>query len=446
MTTLDGGLGRPGDAVFAEAVRTANLAAPPDPAVAVTVRSAQQAAAAVAFATDQGMSVRVHTTGHASATQRPMPGSLLIRTALAEPVTIDPDALLARVPAGAVWREVITKAARHGLTAAHPTAPSVGVVGYLTRGGVGLHGRSRGLASNAVRAIELVTADGVLRRADADTDQDLLDALRGGGGGFGVVTAVELALFPLATVVTGAAYWPLEHADRLVTLWWDWTVDAPREAGTTLRVLSGSAVPWAPGPVVCVAGVVQGGTAAESDAAELLDPLRAITAPLRDTWRVDGPAAALFAHEHPAGPVRITGDHLLLDEIGRDGVTEFLRVAGEGSGSPLLSAELRHLGGALAEPDPAGGLLDHLDARFSYVGRGAATDAASTATAVEHCSVVRAALSPWDTGLTAPSMVASLTQPQAHLDSARIRQAATVRARVDPGGVFAGDVTPSAPG
>ncbi|MFC7615247.1 hypothetical protein ACFQV2_18780 [Actinokineospora soli] len=147
------------------------------------------------------------------------------------------------------------------------------------------------------------------------------------------------------------------------------------EATTTLRVLSGSAVPWAPGPVVCVAGAVIGGTAAASDAEDLLGPLRAIAKPLRDTWRSDGPAAPLFAHEHPAGPRRTVADHLLLDEIGRDGVLEFLRVAGEGSGSPLLMAELRNLGGALAEPDPAGGLLDSVDARFAYVGCGSAVDA-----------------------------------------------------------------------
>ncbi|MFC7615248.1 hypothetical protein ACFQV2_18785 [Actinokineospora soli] len=132
------------------------------------------------------------------------------------------------MPAGAVWREVVTKAARHGLAAVHPIAPGLGVVGYLTRGGLGLHGRARGLASNGVRAFDLVTADGKNRRVDVERDPDLFDALRGGGGGYGVVTAVELALFPLGSTVTGAAFWALEHADRLVTLWRDWAVDAPR--------------------------------------------------------------------------------------------------------------------------------------------------------------------------------------------------------------------------
>ncbi|GAA4294076.1 hypothetical protein GCM10023148_56460 [Actinokineospora soli] len=139
-------------------------------------------------------------------------------------------------------------------------------------------------------------------------------------------------------------------------------------------------------------------------------------------------------------------DHLLLDEIGRDGVLEFLRVAGEGSGSPLLMAELRNLGGALAEPDPAGGLLDSVDARFAYVGCGSAVDAGAAAASVEHHAVVRAVLSPWDVGTTVPSMVGSRTQPQGHLDGERVARADAVRAELDPDGLFAGDVAPCAPG
>ncbi len=436
MSTFDGGPGQPA------AVRTANPAAAPSPAAAVTVRSAGEAEAAVAGAIARSMPVRVHTTGHADATQAPMSGALLVRTAIQEPVTIDEDGLVARAPAGALWREVVTKAARYGLAAAHPLSPALGVVGYLTRGGVGGHGRARGLASNAVRAFDVVGADAVNRRVDAETDPGLLDALRGGGGGFGVVTAVEFGLFPLDSVVTGAAYWPLEHAHQVLTLWRDWAVDAPRQATTVVRLLSGQAAPWAETAVVCVAGAVIGGTAAVNDAEDLLGPLRAIAKPLRDTWRADGPAAPLFATDHPIGPGRTVADHLLLDEVGRDGVAEFLRVLGEGSGSPLPVVELRHLGGALAEPDPAGGLLDHIDAGFAYTGFGPAADAA----AEEHLAVVRAALSPWDVGTTAPSLVGSRTQPQGHLDRRRADAAAAVRARVDPGGLFAGDVVPVTPG
>jgi FAD/FMN-containing dehydrogenase len=413
---------------------------------AVTVRSAREAEAVVAHAVARSVPVRVHTTGHAQAAQRPLGDALLVRTAIQEPVTIDEDRLIARAPAGALWREVVTKAARHGLAAAHPSSPALGVVGYLSRGGVSVHGRARGLASNAVSAFDVVGSDALARRVDADTDAGLLDALRGGGGGFGVVTAVEFGLFPLRSVMTGAAYWPLENAHQLVTLWRDWTVDAPRQATTSVRVLSGHAVPWAGTPVVCVTGAVIGGTAAMRDAEDLLGPLRAVATPLRDTWRSDGPAAPLFAAEHPVGPPRTVGDHLLLDEIGRDGVAEFLRVVGEGSGSPLPVAELHHLGGALAEPDPAGGLLDHLDACFAYTAFGSTADAASTAAGEEHLAVVRRALSPWDVGTTVPSMVASRTQPQGHLDRRRAAAAAAVRARVDPDGIFVRDVVPVTPG
>src|SRR6185295_12672789 len=113
-------------------------------------------------------------------------------------VDIDPESRRARIGAGAQWHEVAGPAAEHGLAGLAGSAPDVGVVGYTLGGGVGFLGRRYGLSSNSVAAIELITADGRLRRVDADTDADLFWALRGGGGSFGVVTAIELELHPVA--------------------------------------------------------------------------------------------------------------------------------------------------------------------------------------------------------------------------------------------------------
>ena len=91
--------------------------------------------------------------------------------------------------------DVVPKAVEHGLTALAGSAPDVGVVGYSLGGGISWHARSLGLAANNVLAIELVTADGAHRRVDADNEPELFWALRGGGGTFGVVTAIEFRLF-----------------------------------------------------------------------------------------------------------------------------------------------------------------------------------------------------------------------------------------------------------
>jgi FAD/FMN-containing dehydrogenase len=456
MSTIgrrDIGLAAPGDPAYEAATSVFNLAAPARPAAAVTARTVDQIRSAVRHAAAEGMPVRVHTTGHAAAAARPMDGALLVRPLLEGGVRVDARARVARVPAGTRWGAVVEAAAAHGLTAPHGSSPTVGVVGYLLGGGLSLYGRRVGLAANAVRAVELVTADGRLRRADAREDPQLLWALRGGGGGFGVVTAVEIGLFPAATVITGAAYWPAAHAERLLARWRAWAADAPREVTTSLRIMNLPGSPDLPpeltaGPLLSVDGAVLAAAgdvaAARRHADDLLGPLRAVAEPVLDTWAPAGPAAVLHAHLDSAEPVPFHGDHMLLDEIGDDGAAEFLRTLGEGSGSPLVVAGLRQLGGAYAEPHPQGGVLDHVRARYAYMGSGAPFGPVTAQDLKAHCAKVRAALRPWDTGRTVPSVVESAEQPQRHLDDDQVRAVDRVRARVDPDGLFRGDVSPNA--
>ncbi|MTE22514.1 FAD-binding protein [Streptomyces sp. TRM43335] len=428
-----------------------NEAAPARPAAAVTARTVEDVRAAVAYAADRGMPLRVHTTGHSAGAAGPMDGSLLVRTRLAGGVRIDAERRTARVPAGTTWSEVVAAATPHGLAAPHGTSGTVGVVGYLLRGGVSLYGRRVGLAANALRAVEVVTADGALRRVDADHDPELFWALRGGGGGFGVVTAVEFALFPAAEVVTGAAFWAGRHAERLLELWCAWAREAPREAATSFRIMNLPRIPEIPAelsaaPVVCVAGAVlapgrSDAPAARRAAEELLAPLRAVARPLEDTWRPGTPADVPSAHMDPSGPVNVLGDHMLLRELDGSGTAAFLDAAGPGSSSPLVAAELRQLGGALAEPAAAGGALDHLAAAYAWMGAGL-PELFPAERVRGHLDRVRAALGPWDTGRTAPTFVESAHQPQRHLDTGTLAAVSRVRDRVDPRGLFRQDVMP----
>ncbi|HEV2780615.1 MAG TPA: FAD-dependent oxidoreductase [Actinophytocola sp.] len=456
MTTLDernSGIAEQGDDAYAEATQVFNLAAPVEPAAAVTVESVAAIRAALSHAVSNGLSVRVHTTGHASATFGPMPDSLLIRTRLAGPVVVDSARRVARIPAGTRWGAVVDALAPHGLAAPHGSAATVGVVGYLLRGGISFYGRSRGLAVNSVRAIELVTADGELRRATALQDPELFWALRGGGGGFGIVTALEVDLFPATKVITGAAFWPATHAPELLNAWRHWTMSASPEVSTSLRLLNLPPLPDVP-PVLagrtmlCIDGVIlctdgDDVTTATRQADDLLGPLRAISEPVMDTWQVTTPGAVLATHMDPSDPVPIQGDHLLLNEIGDDGATELLRLLGEGSHSPLVVAGLRQLGGALSTPDPTGGCLNHIDAHYIYSGAGIPTDPDAAAAITAHTAKVRAALTPWNTGRTAPSFVESHTQPQGHLTAEDIEKIDAVRTRIDPSGLFAADIMPN---
>lgn len=448
-------LAEPGTPRYEEAAQVFNLAAPARPAAAVTARGPAEVRAAVLAATRRHLPVRVHTSGHAAGALRPADGSALIRTAPAGEVEIDTALRTARIPAGTRWGDVVGAAAPHGLAAAHGSSAGVGVIGYLFGGGVSFYGRRTGLAANTVRAVELVTADGEMVRADATSEPELFWALRGGGGGFGVVTAVEVSLFPVAKVLTGATYWPAADAGALLAAWRTWTKDAPREATTSLRLMNLPPVPGVPpqlaaGPVLCVDGAVLAPTASDIPAAqqyadELLAPLREIAPALLDTWALTGPAGVLDAHMDPADPVPFIGDHLLLRELGDEGAEAFLGAVGADSGSPLAVATLRQLGGAFADADPAGGVLNHVDAAYAYMGSGPPFGPVTVQALEQHCTKVRTALAPWDTGRTVPSLVEGFARPQRHLTDDLAEAVARIRRRYDPRGVFAGDVRAPAP-
>ena len=153
----------------------------------------------------------MQATGHGAWTcSRP---TLLVATGRLDEVTIDPRGS-ARVGAGVRWQQVLDAAAPHGLAGLAGSSPDVGVVGYLTGGGLGPVARSYGFASDYVTAFDVVTGDGELRRATAEENPALFWALRGGKGALGVVTAVEFDLVPLAEIFGGCLYFDRRRRRR----------------------------------------------------------------------------------------------------------------------------------------------------------------------------------------------------------------------------------------
>src|SRR5581483_834969 len=187
----------PADADYDDARRAWNLAVEQRPAAVSVARTVDDVQAAIAHARAHGLRVAAQTTGHLSQTLPSLDGTLLLKLDLHDgEIAVDPVARTARIAAGARWGDVVDAVAPYGLAAMHGSSPSVGVIGYLLGGGLSFYGRRHGLAVNHVRAFEVVTPDGVARRADAHRNADLFYALRGGGGGFAIVTAVELGLLP----------------------------------------------------------------------------------------------------------------------------------------------------------------------------------------------------------------------------------------------------------
>ena len=149
-------------------------------------------------------------------------------------VLVDPDRRVARVGPGALWGDVIAAAAPCGLAPVTGSSPTVGVAGFTLGGGVGWLSRKLGFAADNLLRADIVTADGRLLRASADEHPDLFWALRGGGGNFGVVTALEFRLHPVTSVYAGTATFPLARAAETLARYRAWAPSQPDELTTAL--------------------------------------------------------------------------------------------------------------------------------------------------------------------------------------------------------------------
>lgn len=369
---LNGKIVIPEHARFDEARQAWNVSIDQRPAAVVFPESAADVAAAMLFAREHGLRVAAQGTGHNAGPLGSLEDTVLIKTERMRGVQIDPQAQLARVEAGVLWQEVIEAAARHGLGALQGSSPDVGVIGYTIGGGASFMSRKYGLSANRVHAVELVTADGRQVRADRDHEPDLFWALRGGGGSFGVVTAIELELFPIRGIYAGILWYPIERAGEVLYAWRELThSELPDDLTTVGRILHFPPIPDIPEPVrgksFATVEAYHVGTPAIAD--ELLAPLRAL-GPVNDTIETISMPALSRVHMDPDHPVPNGGDGLMLAELPPEGVDDWVRVAGAGTKFPLLSVQLRHLEGEFARARPQNGALASIDARYAMYANG----------------------------------------------------------------------------
>src|SRR3954453_1448258 len=188
---LNGAVVLPGDPRYDEARSSFNLLVDQRPAAVAFPSDAHDVAAAVAYAQRAGLQVAPQATGHNQAPLGAMEQLLLVNVSRLQEVRVDPAAKSVRVGAGVKWDRVAPRLSAHGLAGLHGSSPDVGIAASSLGGGMGWLTRKYGLQTNAVTAFELVTADGELIRVDAEQESELFWAMRGGGGNFGVVTAIE---------------------------------------------------------------------------------------------------------------------------------------------------------------------------------------------------------------------------------------------------------------
>jgi FAD binding domain len=314
---LTGGLVLPGDPDWDAARAAWLLDVDQRPAAVASPATAADMARVVAAARGLGLRVAAQTTGHHASALGPLQDTVLLKTSRLTGVRIDAAARTARVASGAVWLDVSRPASAAGLAGLAGSSPDVGVAGYTLGGGLGWLARRHGLAANSVTAIELVTADGRQRRVGHRHDPELFWALRGGGGRFGVVTALEFRLYPVPELYAGWLAWPWERAREVLQAWREWLPSLPDEVTSIGRLLQ---VPPFPHLPEAFRGrqlvAVEAAMLRDQDAgAALLRPLCALR-PEIDTVAAVPPLALSHLHMDPEGPVPAgVGQHRLLAEL-----------------------------------------------------------------------------------------------------------------------------------
>ena len=434
---VDGLLVGPNDPNWDIARQAWNLAVDQRPAAVALPDDARDVADIVEFARQAGYHIAPQTTGHNAGPLGDLSDTILVKTSRMTGVTIDPVARRARVRAGAVWADVTAAAGEHGLAPLAGSSPDVGVVGYTLGGGISWLGRKYGLAANSVLAVEIVTANGEIVRADRVQEPELFWALRGGGGSFGVVTALEFALYPVSELYAGWLIWDIERAGDVLAAWSEWTDTVPDEVTSIGRILQLPPIPDIPEPLrgrrlaVVEAAILSG--PAERNA--LLAPLRALE-PELDTFEVIQAAALSRLHQDPEHPVPGFGDHMLLADAPAAAIDALVGAAGADSGSPLLSVELRHLGGAIGRVEPDSGALSHIDAKYSMFAVGMAGDEQMGAAVRAHLPVVKDALAPWDAGREYLNFAERATDVSRLFAGGALARLRSVKSQYDPGDMF----------
>ncbi|GAA5075675.1 FAD-binding oxidoreductase [Nocardia iowensis] len=428
--TFTGPVFRPGDTGYDEEIAGFQTAYAHRPALVVGAVHAEDVRAAVEYAARQALPVAVQATGHGLSVAAD--GGVLISTRRMTAVEIDPAARTARIGAGVRAGALVEAAAAHGLAPLSGSSPSVGVVGYLLGGGVGLLARQFGYAAEQVRAVELVTADGRMRRLVPG--DELFGAVLGSGGNFGVVTAVELALLPVTEVYGGQLVFDAPLVEQALEVWRRWAATVPDELTSTVATLTFPDIPQVPaalrGRYVASFRIAYNGSAEAGE--RLVAPLRAVGDRLKDDLRTMPYTESHTIHSDPDHPHAYAATNALLSDLNGDTLSALRAAAGPGSDAVV---DIRHLGGALSTPSRTGTVVDHRDA--AYLVR-VITDSDDATAAKDK---IRTALAPWTIGhslnfLYGAGADADEAQTRAGYTPGTYTRLATLKAKYDPHNMF----------
>ena len=359
------------------------------PAAVARCRTPEDVQAALQFADAYGVPIKARSGGHTYAGYSSADGCLQLDLRGLNTVVLGRDGTTATVGPGTLLVDTYNTLFQAGRCVPGGSCPTVAVAGLVLGGGVGFLGRRFGTLSDNLESIAMVTVDGRMVTADAGSDPDLLWASQGGGGGnFGVVTALRLRTHPVGDWSTFQMSWNWEQTPQVAAAWFDWLDGLPDEVWSMLS-FSTQDPSKGPTPVCEVKGQV---TAPAARARQLLDPLiAAVGGPpvsnttVDQTWlssaemwagctdlsiaecrtRQDGPAGTL-----PRQSYKAKSDYLAAG-LPPEAVEAIIDAVGARQSDPALTGsgadfspggiEFDSYGGALNRPAPTDTAFVHRD-------------------------------------------------------------------------------------
>lgn len=427
-----GTVATPDDEGYDALVSPWNLAIPVRPAAVVAAETDQDVVEAVRFAAEHGLRVTPQATGHGPMAD--LLTELVVTTSRLDEVVVHPEGW-ARVGAGVKWLRVVEAAAPYGLAPLSGSITDVGIVGYTTGGGLGPMARTYGLAIDMVRAIEVVTGDGVLRRATPTEHPDLFFALRGGKGMLGIVTAIEFDLVRQPMFYGGSLWFDGRDAATVIEQWRAWSDDLPELGTTSFALFQLPEMPGVPPQLAdrLTLSVRYVWTGDADEGERRFAPIRAAAPVLLDDVSHKPYTAIDSVHTDPLDPVPAYEAAAVLTGFPGEAVDALLALTGPGVPSPQVLVEVRQMGGAIARGGEHPAAFASRDVAYSLLIVGIA----EIPGVQDHAAAILEAMRPWTGGYRLPNFTFT---PEEYVDAydevtiARLRRA--IRA-YDPDGVMA---------
>lgn len=399
--TVTGRVIGPDDPEYDEARAVWNGMVEKSPGAIVRCASTSDVVEAIRFAREYDLPLAVRSGGHNVAGKSVCDDGVVVDLSEMNDVSVDPAARIGRVGPGATWGEFDAAAQEHGLATTGGIISTTGVGGLTLGGGIGYLARTYGLALDNLRAVELVTADGDVVTASEDEHPGLFWGVRGGGGNFGVVTAMEFDLHEVGPEVYAAqAFYPVSQARDVLEFYREFTADAPDEVSCYAFVAH--VPPTEPFPEAAHGDVTFALVAAYSgdaaDGTELLAPIEAFGDPI---FRHVGPMPYVALQQSfdagaPKGMRAYWKAHYV-DQITDESIETVLENVGSLPG-PLTLVAFEPMGGAIARVDSSATAYPHRDAGYNFGIFGGWLDPDDDEAVVEWTREFHEAMTPYATG------------------------------------------------